>query len=342
MYRVFNKKRFWIILVALLMAPGISFATTPTISGVTGTISAGQTVTISGSNMVDSNTANWSYTESQGSFEGANYTADSWYADGSPTYATDIKLLGSKSMKSTITGAGASNCPSDNAFGGDLWRSGGRYNRAYFYFGSNFATHWQATQYAKMIEYTTPAAVYIQPNVGGSTVTSLMVIAGGSSENMNVPTAWSVEKWYCVEWYVEDNGVSVWVDGTSLGKKSGTVDFSQPYAEIGIINSCPVNGTFSMYVDGVASSTSRVYPASKIEVSDNATYGSGALVWQEPVSLGDTSTQVKVNLTGLGAGPYYLWVTNNKQERSATYNLSGVSPSVGSIVGTMANGVVWR
>jgi hypothetical protein len=69
-------------------------------------------------------------------------------------------------------------------------------------------------------------------------------------------------------------------------------------------------------------STSRIYPASKIEVSNSRIYGQGVVKWQEPLQISDTEIQVKLDLTGLGAGPYYLWITNNRQERGPVFPLS--------------------
>ena len=73
----------------------------------------------------------------------------------------------------------------------------------------------------------------------------------------------------------------------------------------------------------MALSSSRVYPSSLVEISTSSTYGQGTVNFQEPVFLSDGSVKIKANLDGLGSGPYYLWVTNNGQSRSAVYNLSG-------------------
>lgn len=90
-------------------------------------------------------------------------------------------------------------------------------------------------------------------------------------------------------------------------------------------NACGTGSSFSLdnWMDGFVLSSSRVYPSSIIEISNNATYGQGGVVSQEPVYLSDGSVQIKANLSGLGSGPYYLFVTNNRQETSVAYNLSG-------------------
>ena len=89
---------------------------------------------------------------------------------------------------------------------------------------------------------------------------------------------------------------------------------------------------FDLYnwTDGFTISTSRVYPSSVIEIGNNSTYALSTKVYQAPTALSDTSVAITCDLTGLGAGPYYLWVTNNKQERSDPYDLSGGTLGHGS------------
>jgi hypothetical protein len=77
-----------------------------------------------------------------------------------------------------------------------------------------------------------------------------------------------------------------------------------------------------IHLDMITYSTSRIYPASKIEVSNSRIYGEGVVKWQEPLKISDTEIQLKLDLTSLGSGPYYLWITNNRQERSPVFSLS--------------------
>lgn len=85
---------------------------TPTITSVSGTVSAGQTITITGTYMCDEDKTNWGTAYQSGNkygFEGTSYTADG-YADApdfNPQdrgYDTDVKLMGSKSFKGRIYG----------------------------------------------------------------------------------------------------------------------------------------------------------------------------------------------------------------------------------------------
>jgi hypothetical protein len=92
-----------------------------------------------------------------------------------------------------------------------------------------------------------------------------------------------------------------------------------------MINLAETGSDFDLtnWTDGFTISTSRIYCSSIIEIGNSSDYATADKVYQEPIYLSDGSVQIKANLTGLGSGPYYLWVTNNQQERSAPYPLSG-------------------
>lgn len=73
--------------------------------------------------------------------------------------------------------------------------------------------------------------------------------------------------------------------------------------------------------DGFTVSKTRVGAASLVEIGNSADYASAVKVYQEPVYLSDSSSQIKVDLTGLGAGPFYLFITNNRGQRSSGFRL---------------------
>jgi hypothetical protein len=155
------------------------------------------------------------------------------------------------------------------------------------------------------------------------------------------------DRWYCFEVLVNSTTETVWLDGKQIYTVSGSFDFSNLNAvEFGCINYDGTDAGFAkhIYLDNIAFSSSRVYPSSKIELSNNATYGAGTLVYQAPVFISDTSVQFAANLTGLGSGPYYLFVTNNGQTTSSAYTLgsgsSGSSSSGSSSSGSSSSGSV--
>ena len=310
-------------------------AATPTISNVSGTIANGQTLTISGNNMMQAIAGNFSV--SAGSFEGTNYSTDGWTQVGSgAVYDSDIKLHGNQSFRSDIAGTydGSSGCNAEyNSFGPSLYRSMGAYGRIYVRYSSNMGTFWaeagDPTHGArlKMLETVSPGNQYINPTISADGPHSMWVQTTSlSEENLSFNDApWVPLRWYCVEWYFNPSYTQVWVDGQSIGTLAGNNFTDYFFPEIGTINGCPVNGTYSMYIDGVMSGSSRVYPASTIEIS-----GDNGSTWkyQPPNMISDTSIQITADLPILTAAGYLLRVTSNTQETSSTYNLSGSSDTI--------------
>ncbi len=316
------------------------FAATPTISNVTGTVANGNTLTIAGSNMVQDIVGK--FTPTAGGFEGANLAADGWGECLNSTkncaYDSSVKLLGGKSFRSDMINFNGIGGPENNSSGDSTYRYlGGKYNRMYVKYSSNFNTVWQNGNYVKMI-LTSAGGGYGQtyispePRTGLTGPTEMYVTADYTQQSEiypTLPSPWIPNRWFCVEWYSNPGiGVTVWVDGIFVGTSNGnSSDPVNQWTQVGIINAHGIGtdflGTFSMWMDGVMSSDNMIYPASTIEISNNATYGQGTKKYQEPVFLSDGSVQIKADLTSLGAGPYYLWVTNNQQQRVAVpYNLS--------------------
>ena len=230
--------QFLLMIIFILIAAPTTFAATPEILEVSGTANTGQILTISGTAMIDSNTTNWDFSESAGSFEGASASADGWNAS-SVAYDSNVKLMGNKSLRSTITGSGAKNCPTSNAFGGTVYRNMSRYGRMYVLFGPGFENLWKNAYYQKMIEYVSPTGVYVQPGTGSSTVSRILTNASGREVDMNLPVAWTTGRWYCVEWFVDAGALTVWVDGTQIGTNNITINYGAPYPQLGIVNACP-------------------------------------------------------------------------------------------------------
>ena len=77
-WRIQMKMRTNFALAALAFLPTLGFATTPTITSVSGTVQTGQTLTVTGTTMVDHNTSNWNMNGIDWNFEGASYGADGY------------------------------------------------------------------------------------------------------------------------------------------------------------------------------------------------------------------------------------------------------------------------
>lgn len=163
----------------------------------------------------------------------------------------------------------------------------------------------------------------------------------------HLPEAVALERWYCIEIWVKKNGPGVnlkfWLDGEECGiydehdQAPQQFPWSKCYQEknqklifgpleLGTTNcqnftyeQLPVNQ--SIWFDGFAMSSTRIYPASLVEMGNNSDYAKAKKIRQEILHISDTQIRFRVNTTGLNRGPYYVWVTNNKQERSKAYSL---------------------
>jgi len=321
--------------------PLLSNAAAPTVVNVSGSVQTGQILIITGTNMVNENKANWDpfFTSNANAsgFEGSNPASDGYSAIGPSDgiYDSTVKIMGNKSVKFHVNGS-SSNCPNGNLTSynamaaangsGSVW-----YMRAYVRYHSADGT-WPTSQ-IKMLYPWAHGSVEYEPFDSTGNLPAQMDLeypgAGGGlvSHQANIPSGQLLnDRWYCTELRIgSDHSVQAWVDGQSIHNGTSTDDSGNPYLLFGIVNLCGTGSSFSLdnWVDGLVLSSTRVYPAAVVEISNNPTYGSGTKVYQEPVYLSDSSIQIKVNLSGLGSGPYYLWITNNQQQRSGTYSLSG-------------------
>jgi hypothetical protein len=146
----------------------------------------------------------------------------------------------------------------------------------------------------------------------------------GQSIYYSLPSGIQMDRWYEFEIHVNGNFYEAYVDGVKVITGTANQPFYSGAYLIGLINYCSPSPSFAIneWMDGFAFGSSRIYPASTIEISDNSNYGQGIVKYQEPLYLSDGTIQIKTDLKGLGSGPYYLYVTNNMQQRSGAFNLS--------------------
>jgi len=322
------------LLLILLLLPTLCWATTPTISNVSGTVTTGQTLTITGTTMMDHNTTNWNTTG--WNFEGANYGADGFDAGGDNTgsctigYDSNVKLIGSKSVSFRQHGAfsgpsqGACYLYQSSSIGQDFYVAG--YVR-----WTPTAGGWPDNYMKLLLELGGGGdEMYFQPSMNsGNAPTQWLTRDGVTTTLGNIPGgAIQSDRWYYLEAHYKNSTpkkYEAWIDGIKIVDWVPTGNASMQYMGFGFINLSATSSQWDMiiHMDRFVLGNSRIYPASIIEISNSSTYGQGTVVYQEPIYLSDGSIQIKADLTGLGAGPYYLFVTNNRQERSAAYNLSG-------------------
>jgi len=155
------------------------------------------------------------------------------------------------------------------------------------------------------------------------------VISFGSFNWYNIPGgAIQNDKWYLIELHVMKNGaaspvVELWMDNQQLASVSSVSGVSPNPGGWGFETNTNWWSTtaafdYTQYQDGfVINTASRVGPASLVEIGNSSVYASASPVYQRPTTISDTSVIVTCDLTGLGAGPYWMWVTNSQGVRSA-------------------------
>src|SRR6266516_2760708 len=356
-----NQKPTSYVLAALGFLPVFAFAVTPILSSVLGTVQQGQTLTLTGTSMVQEDQSSWvsffqNHPDASG-FEGAGTLSSMGYDtanDAGWAIDTSIKLMGTNYRRNHSSGEvihglngstsehgaefniyGASDMGSASA-STDVWfrmylrvAVGADGQWPHFYGGGDgdfkimglwtdsVLGFWASLDVPFNSPPDTPSGIrltpYNKPNFHSSGPTLV--------EN----------RWYCVEikapvnsnnhvWQIYVDGALVFNQDLGQGISFGG---SQHYGFF--TNWYSTSPTFDQYIwtDGIAvKNNGRVRPASVVEIGNSSNYATATKVYQAPEFLSDTSLQIKVNLTGLGAGPYFLWVTNNRGERSLAFGLS--------------------
>lgn len=309
-------------------------AETPTISGVSGTVQSGQILTITGTGMIQEDRTNWDpfFLNNPGAsgFEGPSFLADGWLGGVKFTYVSDVKLMGQQSALSHHAGAADPiNQHTNVSYSNGLSIGGDLYFRAYLRF--KVANGIWADGYHKIFamygNLTETAFLDWLGNPSGTAYQRIAIITD-SDYSASIPGGpLQEDRWYCVEFKVPSGtgrNYKAWIDNRLV------LDVDGPWAPAGTaydmqfdVNHCctPTGYSKDNWWDGIAVSNSRVGPASIIEIGSSPDYAAATKVYQAPEFLSDELSRIKVDLTGLGAGPYYLWVTNNRGLRSEPHRL---------------------
>lgn len=351
---IIKKSIAYFVNILFLFFPVLLFATTPSITNVTGGISNGEIVDINGSYMVDEDKTNWGTSYQSGTkygFEGIDYLSDGYFIAPDANsqeriYDSDVKIMGNQSYRGRIYGD-SSNCPVGNhsaglAVGNENISENDIYVRMYSRWRSvGLGSQWPDS-HIKMIDGMgriypddiASAQMYFQPVAGTDLPTQMAMYYPGAPSWPDYPfydvdNFLQEDRWYTMEVRFKSSAprnFTAWVDGVQLDSVTPTDGGPFQYIMFNIINACLFEDLdLTNWTDGFAISSSRIYLASKIEISNNAVYGNGIIKYQEPIYLSDNDVQFRVDLEGLGSGPYYLWVTNNRQEVSNCYLLSSDS-----------------
>ena len=345
----------WIIFFLMIFAfPAYGTCETPLITSTSGVIASGNVFEVIGSNFLDENMTNWGTAYKSGTkygFEGSSYSVDGYDAAGDMieqerAYDRNVYLMGSQSYRGRVYGT-SNSCPSENRASGiysslaDDGLSGQDiYVRMYSKWKSAGSGSKWPDSHIKMLDVQgTGTQLYLQPEANGSLPNKMNMVYGGANHLYSVSNFLQEDRWYCMEarfkWSSPSN-FTAWVDGVQLASTNSVEVGNYQYVLFNIINACGfTNLDLTNWTDSFAISTSRIYPASQIWISNSSTFSAATAKKQEPIFLSDSSVRFKLSLTGLSAGQLYLFITNNRQETSAAYSLgtfTGPAPDPGGSV----------
>lgn len=328
---------FAIIMFTIILAPYL-FAATPFITEVSGTVINGSILTIKGQYLMDEDKTNWLSMFKSGTaygFEGSSYEADGYslapdeMVHGTRGYDTNVKLSGNKSIYGRVTYSGKTGA-------GYVHEVSGQDLYVRFYTRWHSAGSWKwPDSYIKMTMSggSYGDQMYYQPSYGSGPSynqlpTTVSMVWDSTTHEYSVSNFLQDNRWYCMEARYKTSSptnFTAWLDNSQVHSTSTSSVGTTTFLWFGMINMCCQGSGFDLtnWIDNYTVSTSRIYCSSIVEIGNNSNYAAATKVYQAPVYLSDNSIQVKVDLTGLGDGPYYLWVTNNRQERSSAYALSG-------------------
>jgi hypothetical protein len=310
----------------------------PTISGITGSMVQGATLTINGANLNAENRQNWDSRLSQypnaWSFEGASPSADGITTTGtSGVYDGGVRLLGNRSIKfrSTITnpncttgiGQSYASIPiSDLANRNEIWiRAYVRYNRLSADWPNNFIKMLEPLGSQYLFQ---PNGRQLAPNTNPRT---WYMVHSGSPVPVNNPGGeLQNNRWYAIELHFKASPrvYEAWIDGAKIYTGTPSMSGTWQLFLFGVINACGTESwDIELWVDGLAFGSQRVYPSALVEVGNSSSYSSATKKVQSIQSIDDDQITFSLDTSGLGSGPYYVWVRNNAQQLSPAYFLTG-------------------
>jgi hypothetical protein len=314
----------------------------PVIGAITGTVSVGSVLSITGSSLNAEARSNWipffvSHPQAY-LFGGSSPLADGYEVaptgPGTDGYVTDVRLFGSQSIKFHSQGAVPA-VPSQQQVSRYFGTGGGDaqdlWIRAYVRY---HVTGGWPNGYIKMIDgQGTQQQYYFQPSITTDNTLPLTMNATYDSapHNVNIPSGrLQNDRWYCVEIHWKTNSspyvFQAWMDGVQMVNATPTSQGSLTYLLFGLINYAGTGAGFAIdnWFGGLVVATSRLYPAALVEVGDGPVYATAKKRTQALQYISDARIDFTLDVTGLGSGPYYVWVTNNRQQLSSAVLLTTV------------------
>ncbi|MSN27163.1 MAG: hypothetical protein GJV46_14990 [Geobacter sp.] len=336
--------RKFLVILAFSSVSSFANAATPSISNVTGTIATGQVLTITGTNMVQEDNTNWlnlSSNNKSPNFKGTAYgfegtrSADGYCAAGlcDGVYDANTKLMGNQSVKYNTRGAsqwpGSGYITSNDGF---YSPTSPYYFRAYYRYHNQGSGAWPTSDMKLFIQQCSSSNAYWQAGMNNGNAPNNMLIfsqVGGTTSSSSYSFPMALDVWYEIEgsYSQSTKKMELWLNGVYKGSR--TIDATTPnYFVMGQPTTWNTNSTFSLDVniDNLAMSTTRVYPSCLVEIS-----GDNGSTWRiqnfvnigSNAALSDTVATILADLPAKSASDYLVRVTNNQQQVSSVYNLSG-------------------
>lgn len=346
--------------------------TTPIVSTVTaGPITTGQVVDITGTHMMDESQSSWiafhQNHPTAGQMQGTSLTGMGYDTSHNADWTADptVKLFGTKSFKNHSSGqvihdgSNAQHGAEFDIFGAaemgsasatiDVWY------RMYVRFDVGVNGEWPNTfgggsnDFKLMSKYQANGfwASLDVPDSIGVPPSGIRLTPTNAPENLHSSGPTILEnRWYCIElkapvqsnntvWQIYVDDALVYSQDLGQGITWGGSEWYGFF-----INWYSTSAAFDQFIwcNGIAvKNNGRIKPSCVVEIANSSTYASATKRYQAPEFLSDTSSQIKADLTGLGAGPYWLFVTNNLGQTSAGYSLSGGGGDTTPPILTLAN-----
>lgn len=315
--------------------------TTPTISDVTGTVETGQIVTIAGAYLYDQDRTDLDLTAAKANMEGASAAADGYNGGGGSSYHGSLKIWKDGSViGKRNTGPGQYT----NGIWNNDWDQSAqtRYVRFMAYWDASVGDGSWPDNYMK-VWYNAPYPTQQYPfdlkgKPSGAAPDSInwidQNVTGNDISTASLPEAVQNGKWNSVIlglpqgsphlfecWW---NGVKIVDVEWSQSPQSDT----NPWDTQLDTNSdaCGAGLAIDTYFGMIEHSSSRLYDPTMVHIGNTSDFATASPKYQYLTQISDTENKIEVDLTGLGEGPYWMWVTNARNERSVAYSLSGDNP----------------
>ena len=324
------------------------------ISGVSGSVGQGNTLTATGSLLLNRQTANdspflaansnrWSFEGTApygGGGDGFTQPGGDPAAGCTVNYSSSVKLFGSKSLYMNSVGTGGASSEGQASIHVSPAYVGGGNDEYWFRMYCRYAPVTNFPNMYMKLLYDFNNAYYVDGKGSGTTAFEHFTGKWGS-DSFDIPNPSSFShlsdrsnRWILFEWHIATASApggaiyEAWIENELCYSSTAVTgpDLPMGLMLLGVTNAQATIGfgtwDFENWIDGIQfSSVGRLGAPCLIELANSATYASATKRYQAPESISDSSVGFTCDLTGLGGGPYHLFITNDNGERSAAFAL---------------------